>query len=89
MSIKNIVSGWTNYIKAKSPLGLSEDLQKLSLHRSEICKSCPSLSDTPLKVAGKTVARAQCIECGCAFPQLVYAPDKQCPLGKWSTQGPS
>lgn len=25
----------------------------------------------------------KCNQCGCAFPQNVYAPDKKCPLGKW------
>ncbi len=84
MSIKNIVSGWTNYIRSKSPIGLSEEMSKLSLSRAEICKECPSLSDTSVKALGKTIARAQCIECNCTFPQLVYAPDKKCPLDKWN-----
>ncbi len=25
----------------------------------------------------------KCGQCGCAFPQNVYAPEKKCPLGKW------
>ncbi len=25
----------------------------------------------------------KCGQCGCSFPQNVYAPQKTCPLGKW------
>jgi hypothetical protein len=31
----------------------------------------------------KTVRGFKCAECGCGFPQNVYAPDKKCPLDKW------
>jgi len=47
------------------------------------------LNKLPTKVAsnGEEYKDAQpayrCGQCGCSFPQNVYAPKKECPLGKW------
>ena len=38
---------------------------------------------SPEKLEGDKVQGYKCNECGCGFPQNVFAPDKRCPLKKW------
>jgi len=35
------------------------------------------------KLEGDKVQGYKCNECGCGFPQNVFAPEKTCPLNKW------
>ena len=32
---------------------------------------------------GEVVQGYKCSSCGCGFPALVFAPDKNCPENKW------
>ena len=38
---------------------------------------------SPEKLEGDKIQGYKCGECGCGFPQNVFAPGKKCPLGKW------
>jgi len=83
MKLRNIAEGWINFIKSKKPNGLRPDLEKMAMERAEICKSCPFLKNKAVKVMGKDISKYKCGKCGCAFPAMVYAPHKKCPIGKW------
>jgi hypothetical protein len=81
--IKNIAQGWINFIKSKKPNGISPEREAIANQRARICQSCPFLQQKPYMIAGKTLAKFRCGKCGCAFPMMVYAPNKKCPINKW------
>ncbi|MBK23557.1 MAG: hypothetical protein CME70_06080 [Halobacteriovorax sp.] len=83
MSLRNIAEGWINFIKSKKPKGLPPEIEEMSIKRAEICKACPFLRSQPVTVMGKKISRYRCGKCGCAFPAMVYAPRKKCPIDKW------
>tara|TARA_E500000331_G_scaffold344013_1_gene379586 strand:- start:88 stop:366 length:279 start_codon:yes stop_codon:yes gene_type:complete len=83
MVIKDIKDGWLNYMILKiesmtTRLRLSDKFKKEVETRSNICRSCPSLSISSKKIFG-----AKCGHCGCSFPALVFSQKKRCPIGKW------
>ena len=86
MSLKDIKDGWLNYIKSlinKRSLdpAFASEVDK----RASICTSCPELrivKITPDAVKGK------CKKCGCLYPALIFAPGKNCPIGKWTRHEP-
>ena len=86
MSLKNIKEGWLNYVKSViAGQTLDKDLKREVDHRAKICQECPELriyKFTPEAVRGK------CKKCGCAYPALVFAPNKSCPIGKWNKYEP-
>ena len=81
--LRNITEGWLNFIKSKKPKGISPELDAMAEQRIRICEQCPFLQSKPYKVGGKTLAKYRCGKCGCAFPMMVYAPKKKCPINKW------
>lgn len=83
MKLLNIAEGWINFIKSKKPRGINPDLEKMAMERASICESCPFLKKQAVTVMGKPVSKYKCGKCGCAFPMMVYAPRKKCPIGKW------
>ena len=80
--IRNIAEGWFNYIKARKPKGLTAEQEAIANQRAQICQGCPFLQARTNK-AGRVISRYRCGKCGCAFPMMVYAPRKKCPIGKW------
>ena len=74
--IKNIKDGWINYVKSKIPQSLPKEIRHLAEERIDICKSCMHLKQ-------KSRTQYMCCLCGCAFPAMVYAPNKTCPDDKW------
>ena len=84
-----------NYVQGKINMSLglgnlSPELQDKILKRQRLCLKCPALkfnqeedkvrcSDTYLIIKNGEEFRG----CGCPFPDLTFAPDKQCPLEKW------
>ena len=84
--IRNIAEGWFNYIKARKPKGISPELEAMAEQRSSICNKCPFLQTKAVRVAGKAISKYRCGKCGCAFPMMVYAPQKKCPINKWPKQ---
>jgi transposase-like protein len=81
--VRNIAEGWLNFVRSKRPKGISIELAEMANKRAEICKSCPFLQQRPITVLGKKVSKYRCGKCGCAFPMMVYASRKKCPIGKW------
>ena len=84
MKLKDIREGWMNYFRSVSDSkNLPIEIKRMSEERAETCKTCPELKPLlkGVKIGGPIKGR--CGKCGCAFPQLVFAPGKKCPLGKW------
>ena len=81
--IRNIAEGWLNFIKSRKPRGVSPELEAMANQRASICNRCPFLQKKPYKIGGKILAKYRCGKCGCAFPMMVYAPQKKCPINKW------
>ena len=44
--------------------------------RRKICDNCDELKKS-------SIGFFTCNQCGCFYPMLAYAKNKQCPLGKW------
>jgi len=85
MSIRNIAEGWINFALDSAGVGLSDKLQQMITLRAETCRRCPSLVERPATIGGIPVSSFKCGECGCAFPHITYAPQKECPLGLWES----
>jgi uncharacterized paraquat-inducible protein A len=74
LDIKNFITGNVNYVLNQYNQ-LSEEFKEKVDSRIEICDECPELV--------KNDTRPHCGQCLCTFPQLAFAKDKKCPLGKW------
>lgn len=86
MSLSDIKSGWFNYIKSlMSSFSLDPAFKKVVKSRSEICSDCPELRITNFT---KSSIRGMCNQCRCAYPALIFAPKKKCPIGKWDKHEP-
>ena len=81
--LRNITEGWLNFIKSKKPKGISAELDAMAEQRIRVCEQCPFLQHKGVTVMGKAVSKFRCGKCGCAFPMMVYAPKKKCPINKW------
>ena len=79
-TLNNIKDGWFNYIKsAINKKSLPPKFQAEAEKRAEICTACPEL----VVIANRGPVRGKCKKCGCAFPAMIYAPKKRCPIRKW------
>lgn len=84
-NIKNFISGTLNEFRDKT-IGLPEYEKKQYEMRYSICSKCKhnnSKSCDQNTISLDTKGSLQS-GCGCDFPGLTYAPQKVCPLGKWS-----
>jgi hypothetical protein len=82
--LKNAKEGWLNFIKSKSPSGVSADVRAMAEARAIICQQCPHLDARKVpNVFGSMSLKYKCGKCGCAFPALAYASNKECPIKKW------
>tara|TARA_B100000700_G_C14820552_1_gene749709 strand:- start:662 stop:895 length:234 start_codon:yes stop_codon:yes gene_type:complete len=77
MSIRDISSGWLNYIKSKFPNLDTKEIERIAKQREDICIDCESLK------FNRIFSRYICSECNCAFPAILYSSQKKCPLDKW------
>jgi hypothetical protein len=75
----NIADGWLNYIRNQRPAWASKTREELATTRAAICQTCPHLKQKSIKI----FADHYCSKCGCLFPMMAYAKDKDCPLGLW------
>lgn len=71
--IRNYLEGTANLLAEKVNL-LPEPLVNMAKSRRDICDICSFLSEN----------KKYCTECGCDYPDLTYAPMKECPKGYWS-----
>lgn len=83
MSFRDIKDGWHNYlvnnlIKNRKP---NKAVQVAIDNRIEICLSCPHL--TKKSSSSINIYFQSCKKCNCAFPALVFAYRKKCPVNKW------
>lgn len=87
-NIKNLVQGKVN--KFLGLQYLTPQMQTKVLNRQRLCLDCELLDyieeeetvrcvEKDIKLKDGSVGRG----CGCPFPDLTFAPDKKCPLGKW------
>ena len=85
MNLKNIRQGWSNYVLSKiSEANVAPELKKLAKMRVDVCMNCDKLYKKSRKdIFGATKSSYKCLECGCSFPAMVWAPSKHCPIGKW------
>jgi hypothetical protein len=82
MSIKDIREGWYNYLKMGfNKKSIAPEFLKEVEKRANICKDCPELYTIPIDLE---IVKGMCQKCKCVFPALIFAPNKQCPLGKWN-----
>jgi hypothetical protein len=85
--LQNIKAGWFNYIKSSiNKKSLSAELRLEVESRAKICTTCPELKLISKNIAGPLQGR--CGKCGCAFPAMIFAPNKVCPIGKWGKLEP-
>jgi hypothetical protein len=68
--IQNFIEGNFNHLLDRFN-SLDDKTKAMAQGRINICKTCPNLVDS------------KCSLCGCSFPSLTFAPDKQCPANKW------
>ena len=83
-TIKNILSGWGNLIKANFDK-LDDSVKKLSEERLNICDSCDIRLGSicnPSKV-GRHVDGSIKRGCGCNIAAKSMVKHAKCPLGKW------
>lgn len=71
-NIKDFVQGEFNKTLEEFNL-LSENIKNQADERQDICKVCQFLDKK----------EAKCTKCGCKFPDLTFAPDKECPMKYW------
>ena len=84
-TFKNVREGWTNYMRyLMSKHTLSPKLIEMGERRSQECIKCPELQ--VLTKFGGLPATGNCRACRCFFPPFVYAPEKNCPKGKWVSE---
>ena len=93
MEFKNIREGWLNYAKFLiKTLRWDPGMGPMVAERAKLCVECPELKTMDGKVdsligphfpGGDKLPLGQCVQCGCVFPMLIFAPDKKCPLKKW------
>lgn len=68
--IKNFIEGNYNHLLDRFN-ALDDKTKAMAQSRINICKACPNLKDN------------KCDLCGCSFPSLTFAPEKECPVNKW------
>ena len=69
-NIKNFVQGNWNKLKQDSYfLKLDVHIQEQAIYRASLCRDCFNSTS--------------CLVCGCAVPQLFYAPNKEDANDKW------
>lgn len=70
--IRNYLEGTANLLAEKVNL-LPEPLVNMAKSRREMCDICSFLSEN----------KKYCTSCGCDYPDLTYAPMKECPEKYW------
>ena len=81
--VKDFIEGNVNYIKDQLNI-LPADFKQVVEDRLEVCLNCPIMDGT--KCSRSRYEEKDEVKkhgCGCKFPQLAFAPEKQCPLSKW------
>ena len=80
MVFKHLRDGWLNYLKSLFN-HVDEDVKAEAERRGKICVNCRQIH---LSYVGKNLPiRGFCKLCKCAFPAMLFAPKKECPLKKW------
>ena len=81
MNIKNILTGWKNY------LDKSEVVEKIAEERAAICAACPHAKQGKLLTFVKDTLRevqgAYCDKCGCPLSAKIRS-SEICPINKWN-----
>ena len=77
MSLRDIKDGWYNLVKMAFGGKVPPEVMEVAEERYAVCLECPHLKE----IRGSKIRR--CVQCGCAFPAVVWAPRKKCPIGKW------
>lgn len=73
----NILKGLLNRIYVKS------NIKILAEERLSICESCPFSSENATKRPYGKLPYTHCTACGCSLNVKPYAPQAECPKGKW------
>ena len=81
MNIKNIISGWQNFIVK------SEVTEKLAEQRAEHCIKCSELKHgevlAMIKDDLKEIESHYCAKCMCPLSAKIRSKNETCPLSKW------
>jgi len=82
VNLAEVKDGWLRYLmsslfKSRQPCA---EVQEHLDRRFETCMSCPHM--TVKKYFSKREWRT-CGKCGCAFPAMIFAYEKRCPVGLW------
>jgi hypothetical protein len=80
IDLKEISDGWVSFIRSYRK-GLPKAVLDTAEKRAEVCKTCPHLVKTDIKLINRHPLK--CDICGCVFPVITYSKKKKCPLDKW------
>ena len=78
--IRNFIEGNYNHLKNEFNL-LDDETKTLADKRIKICQSCIISKGEHKGKPG--LENNKCRLCGCSYPSLTFAPDKECPDKKW------
>jgi len=80
MFFTHLKEGWLNYLRYVFK-AVDDNIKIEAERRANICIECTELQ---LSTMGKRMPiKGYCRMCNCAFPAMLFAPKKKCPLKKW------
>lgn len=84
MNVKNIINGWSNFLKSKT-VGAKNYIESQAAVRMSICQTCELNSNgiCATREAQHTITGETTNGCGCPLGPKTMSKNDQCPLGKW------